>query len=218
MNLDGERSLYYFSAFGERTPTYDTPHSLALYEMMEKWSKVMEHGATPPVDIWPWLRHVPERFFNNWISKSREVGRCKDVLYDGILTKVLQRRKNGVIRDSLIDRALDQEDKLALDRDNLKFLGGVTIEGGSESTASVLLAVMQAMIKWPEVQKKAQREIDSEIDESRSPVWSDYSKLPYIEQVIKEVMRWRPIGPLAFPHCLAKGIYLNPRIPLRRRS
>lgn len=79
------------------------------------------------------------------------------------------------------------------------------MEGGSDTSASLILAIIQAMIHYPEVQRKAQEEIDSVVKFQRSPVWADLPKLPYINMIVKEGHRWRPILPLCFPHALGEG-------------
>lgn len=61
------------------------------------------------------------------------------------------------------------------------------------------------MIKFPEVQKKAQAQIDAVVGEGRSPLWSDFKDLEYVNQIVKEGHRWRPILPLGFPHALTEG-------------
>ena len=86
-------------------------------------------------------------------------------------------------------------------------LAGVTLKGGSDTTASTLASFVQAMIAFPEVQRKAQAEIDAVIGESRIPVWSDYDSLPYLATLVKETMRWRPTAPLGFPHALSEGAF-----------
>jgi hypothetical protein len=48
-------------------------------------------------------------------------------------------------------------------------MGGTVTEGGSDTTTSVITAFVQAMIVWPEVQKKAQAQIDSVIGEDAKP-------------------------------------------------
>ena len=165
----------------------------------------MEPGATPPVDIYPFLKWIPERFFGNWVTRSRHIGEEMKVLYEEMLDRIVERRHQEGSRNSFMDKVLDQQEKLELSRSQLSFLGGVMMEGGSDTTSSMLLAFIHAMIKWPQVQKKAHEELDAVIGEDRSPVWLDYSQLPFVRMIIKEVMRWRPVTPLAFPHCLAEG-------------
>ena len=45
------------------------------------------------------------------------------------------------------------------------------------------------MLAYPEVQKKAQAELDSVIGRTRLPEFSDEEALPYISAVVKEVFR-----------------------------
>ena len=52
------------------------------------------------------------------------------------------------------------------------------------------------MITHPEVQRKAQAEIDMVVGSDRFPTFDDQVRLPYVDAVMKEVLRWRPIGPL----------------------
>lgn len=42
--------------------------------------------------------------------------------------------------------------------------------------------------------------------EERSPTWGDFDKLPYINMMIKESHRWRPVSPLGVSHAVAEGI------------
>lgn len=65
------------------------------------------------------------------------------------------------------------------------------------------------MVAYPEVQKKAQAQIDSVVGSDRSPTWSDYASLPYVAQCVKEAFRWRTVVPLAFPHALAEDDWVD---------
>ena len=51
------------------------------------------------------------------------------------------------------------------------------------------------MTVYPEVQRKAQEEIDMVIGNDRLPTIADQANLPYVEAVAKEVLRWNPIVP-----------------------
>ena len=48
----------------------------------------------------------------------------------------------------------------------------------------------------PEVQRKAQAEIDSVIGSDRLPNMGDQDSLPYVNAIIQEVIRWQPVTPL----------------------
>ena len=48
----------------------------------------------------------------------------------------------------------------------------------------------------PEVQAKAQAELDRVIGSGRLPEPSDKASLPYIEAVIRETLRWHPVVPV----------------------
>ena len=52
------------------------------------------------------------------------------------------------------------------------------------------------MALYPEVQKKAQEELDNVIGNDRLPEFSDRDSLPYINAVVKELLRWNPVLPL----------------------
>ena len=60
---------------------------------------------------------------------------------------------------------------------------------------SALGSFALAMVLYPEVQVKAQREID-EVCGDRLPSFSDYSTLPYIDAIVKEALRWHPVVPI----------------------
>jgi cytochrome P450 len=47
------------------------------------------------------------------------------------------------------------------------------------------------MLAYPETQARAQAELDSV---------ADYPYLPYTRAMVKEVLSWRPVGPLGIPH------------------
>ena len=48
---------------------------------MENWSKLMEPGATPPLDILSIFKYVPKRLFGIRATRSRNVGKAMDARY-----------------------------------------------------------------------------------------------------------------------------------------
>jgi len=60
------------------------------------------------------------------------------------------------------------------------------------------------MTLFPEVQKKAQEELDRVIGPDRLPEFKDRDQLPYINALVSETSRWQPIGKLSVPHQVIK--------------
>ena len=58
---------------------------------------------------------------------------------------------------------------------------------------------MLAMVLHPEVQARAQAEIDAVVGRDRMPSFADRDALPYIRAVVRESLRWRMVGPLGVP-------------------
>jgi cytochrome P450 len=61
-----------------------------------------------------------------------------------------------------------------------------------------------AMVAYPETQARAQAELDAVVGRARPPTFADYPHLPYIRAMVKEILRWRPIAPLAGPRLCAE--------------
>ena len=55
------------------------------------------------------------------------------------------------------------------------------------------------MALYPEVQKKAQAEIDTVVGPNRLPDFHDRPSFPYINAIIKELSRWNLVAPLGRP-------------------
>jgi cytochrome P450 len=59
---------------------------------------------------------------------------------------------------------------------------------------------MLAVVAYPETQAHAQAELDAVVGRARLPTFADYPHLPYVRAMVKEVLRWRPVGPMGIPH------------------
>ena len=68
-----------------------------------------------------------------------------------------------------------------------RYLGGVLIEGGSDTTSSYLQTLILALTAYPHVQQKAHEEIDRVVGEHRMPTLDDLGQMPYIRAMILEV-------------------------------
>ncbi|RAO65901.1 uncharacterized protein BHQ10_001913 [Talaromyces amestolkiae] len=203
-------SIMTSTIYGVRIPSIKSTYMEHLYEMLDTFTALLELGATPPVDFYPFLKWIPERFLGNWRTRSYHVKGIMESLHQGMYKHVLARRASvhekekatRIKSPSLMDKIFDVREDLNFSTHKLSFIGGGLVEGGSETPACMILTFIGAMTKWPSIQKRAQAEIDSIIGEDRSPTWADYARLPYVAAIVKECSRWRPVAPLGMPHSL----------------
>jgi cytochrome P450 len=69
------------------------------------------------------------------------------------------------------------------------------------------------MIAFPEVQRRAQAEIDAIVGRDRLPTFADAPRLPYVLAIIREILRYRPTIPFLIPHAATEedwyeGMYI----------
>ncbi|KAG1727488.1 cytochrome P450 [Suillus paluster] len=130
--------------------------------------------------------------------------------------RVLTTMADGTARPSVVSNALrriDGKDPSGEITQAIKETAAAAFGAASETTASVLQVFILAMVLFPEVQIKAHVLIDAVIGGSRLPTFEDRSSLQYIDAILRETLRWRPILPLSMPHAsvnsdVCEGYYI----------
>ncbi|EAU81922.1 hypothetical protein CC1G_06133 [Coprinopsis cinerea okayama7 len=80
-------------------------------------------------------------------------------------------------------------------------VAGLSYIAGADTTLTTAHALIFAFAKFPKVQRKGQQEVDTFIESTgRVPKISDRGQVPYIEAIIKEILRWFNAAPLGLPH------------------
>ncbi|KAF8684070.1 cytochrome P450 family [Rhizoctonia solani] len=171
------------------------------------------------VNIFPFLNYIPEWIpGTGWKRTIRAWRKQKDYALDAPFRWTQDQVRQGTNADSIIaDLLQDQGITSGLsveERDNrLKELGHVLFSGGTDTTALLVLSFVAAMVLNPDVQAKAQQEIDLTLGSGILPQISDQERLPYVNRLILEVLRWRPVLPIAIPHrCFQDDVYRGYRI------
>jgi cytochrome P450 len=61
------------------------------------------------------------------------------------------------------------------------------------------------MVLHPEIQTRAQQQLDHFVGQDRLPTFKDFENLPYIRAIVKEILRWRGVTPLGMRPCILQS-------------
>ncbi|KAJ7736194.1 cytochrome P450 [Mycena maculata] len=171
------------------------------------------------VNSLPFLKYIPEFFPGAGFKKeAHEWYKSVSIMPELPYAFVKRALAAGTAKSSTASRVLEEIEG-APDADDQETNGPLEIahqlspgSAGADTTVSALGTFMLAMTLYPDVQKKAQAATDAVVGQGRLPDFSD--NIPYMDAVVKEVLRWRPVTPLALPHAVtADDIYNGYRIP-----
>jgi len=102
---------------------------------------------------------------------------------------------------------MNQEEKMT-DEDIYRGLSAA-LGGGSDTNSSAIVMIIHLLWKHPEVREKLQVEIDDAVKREGLKggliTYETARQLPYLQAVIKEVLRLFPIVAVQAPRCVPKG-------------
>ncbi|CCO32808.1 O-methylsterigmatocystin oxidoreductase OS=Aspergillus parasiticus GN=ordA PE=3 SV=1 [Rhizoctonia solani AG-1 IB] len=202
-------------AYGYRHISVQDPF---LLDAVESTDHVF--GATMMNNFWvnilPVLSYVPEWLpGTRWKRTTQKWREQKNHAVGAPYEWTKQQIAIGEFEPSVLS-ALLQDHKLVSglpteDRDKeLKELAYIIFAGGTDTSATALVSFVAAMITNPDAQAKAQAEIDSVLGyAARLPTTSDETQLPYVHNLILEILRWQPVTPTGgAPHvCYQDNVY-----------
>ncbi|CAL5355994.1 unnamed protein product [Camellia sinensis] len=105
------------------------------------------------------------------------------------------------IFDVLLQLKNEGDAKTPLTMTHLKVLFMDMVFGGTETTSNAIEFAMAEMMNKPEVMKKAQEELETVVGKDSIVEESHIKKLPYLQAILKEVLRLHPVLPLMVPYC-----------------
>ncbi|CAF99656.1 unnamed protein product, partial [Tetraodon nigroviridis] len=93
--------------------------------------------------------------------------------------------------------------------ENLIYSVGELIIAGTETTTNTLRWAMLYMALYPNIQERVHREIDSVLPNGRMPTLEDKQKMPYVEAVLHEILRFCNIVPLGIFRATSQDANVN---------
>ncbi|KAL1984336.1 hypothetical protein VTN96DRAFT_9294 [Rasamsonia emersonii] len=173
-------------------------------DLADKTLLVFVAATTPTawlVDIMPFLRYLPDWFPGTEFKRTARLWR-KTVtdLVERPYAFVKQQMAQGKYEPSFVSQLLDKGDLDPEEEFAVKYSAASLYGGGADTTVSSMECFFLAMTLFPDVQRKAQEEIDRVVGSGRLPGFQDRENLPYIDAIVKEVLRWHPVAPMSLAH------------------
>ncbi|KAF8492384.1 cytochrome P450, partial [Russula emetica] len=151
------------------------------------------------VEFFPWMLYIPSRFAK-WKRDAENWYKQDSAMFENLFNSVHANLRKGDGRPSLSATLIREADRHQLSMHENSWLAGTMYGAGAETTSAVMAWFSLAMLAYPEVQARAQAELDAVVGRTRSPTFADYPHLPYIRATVKETLRWRTVGPVGLPH------------------
>ncbi|KAG2367945.1 cytochrome P450 [Suillus spraguei] len=192
-------SLIMAVTYGYVALGHEDPYLTRACELLD----IVEHIASPEkaamFTAFPFLEKLPFWCFGGALAlmgRGRELGQqLLNEPFDGVKAQMA----NGTASRSLVTDFLSQAHDDA-DEDIMKAVAFTGYMAGMDTTAAALQTFLLAMVLYPDIQTRARAEIDQAVRHDKMPCLDDRASLPYLDAILREVLRWYPLAPLGIPH------------------
>ncbi|TFK27945.1 cytochrome P450 [Coprinopsis marcescibilis] len=174
--------------------------------------KAFEEAAIPGrflVDVLPILKYIP-----GWMpgAEFQRFGQAATDLmkklqkqpFELVQEKMLNGKAETCIVSELIDQLPPSSDPTRSEMEAVfRQVASIAHIGGADTSYSAMRTILYAMASHQDIQRRAQAEIDREVEAGRPPTFDDCERLPFVNAIVKECLRWISTAPFGFPHALS---------------
>ncbi|KAK7462214.1 hypothetical protein VKT23_007819 [Stygiomarasmius scandens] len=186
------------------------PRNDPYVEVSEKAIDAVGQAGNVPsylVNQIPALKYIPDWFPGAYFKKqAKEWRQYAETMPSLPLKFVKDSMAQGTAKSSIASRLLNsmyEDGSWTSGKEYvLRNVLATIYVAGSDTTVAVLENFILAIVQNPQILKKGQKAVDNAIGTDRLPDFSDQGSIPYVDALMKEALRWRPITPLAAPHAL----------------
>ncbi|KAL1757776.1 cytochrome P450, partial [Schizophyllum commune] len=183
-------------AFGYKTIGHDP-----MIQMAERALESSSEFTTPGTwlaDVLPILRYIPSwnpfsKLHSAVETEKRNIHTLFDVPFDWVKREIVS--TSGKPPQSFTGELLSQPDMTPEGELEVKWTAGTFLAAGSHTTTWTMFAFFKLMAAHPDIQRRAQAEIDSVLGAERLPVIGDMDRLPYTYTCCLETMRYHVVAP-----------------------
>ncbi|KAJ7069436.1 cytochrome P450 [Mycena amicta] len=213
-------------AYGIKVAEKGDPYIDMVTEAMRGLATAAAPGAFL-VDTIPALKYVP-----SWLPGAgfkRRAAEWRKVTRGVLELPFIQTQKNialGTASKSFTSLNLQNLNANGKDKHNvnnpedresvIRNTAANVYAGGADTTVSALGWFVFGMLSNPAAQAKAQAELDAVLGHGNLPTFDDQTvaALPYVNALVKEVLRWRNVTPIGVPHYVnVEDEYRGYRVP-----
>lgn len=201
-------STIYSLMYGYRLETGFEDKLVNARAVQDEFTQAMQVGAHV-VDMFPILNHLP-RFLAPWKDRSEAMYQREEELHVGNL-------ELGLVNPgwNFSKQMMDSVEAKTLSKLEIAFnLGALADAALDTSTATVDWFIVAWITSGDSFVAKAQKLLDDVVGRDRLPSYEDRPRLAYIDALMQEVMRWRPVAAGGVPHFTqTEDEYMGYRIP-----
>ncbi|THV07132.1 cytochrome P450 [Dendrothele bispora CBS 962.96] len=164
------------------------------------------------VDMFPAIKKIPSWFpgagFKRQASKWRSLGvDVQTVPFEHVKSEV----DMGTAMPSVASKFLASMRNSSVDcsETQMRSILAEAYLGGAGATVGTLCSFTLAMSLFPEIQERAHAAVTAALGQYRLPDFSDYGKIPYLDALVNEVLRWNPGAPLGLFHAVSQDDYYD---------
>ncbi|KAL5531037.1 hypothetical protein ACEPAG_3913 [Sanghuangporus baumii] len=187
-------------------------------QLAEKLGRLTTEATDPGrwlVDSFPRLQLLPSWLprmgFMNWASEARS--KCEAFIrapHEFVKSSVAKGQYlTSFTSLNLAKLPLKENDYEEI----LIYTSASLYSGGTDTVVSTIKLFFLMMAIHPDIQERAQKDLDLLIGDERAPRISDQSSLPFIDCIIKELLRFNPVVPIVVHSPEKDDIYNEYLIP-----
>ncbi|KAK0194555.1 cytochrome P450 [Armillaria mellea] len=207
LNIGKDPKKWMLSLIGFTLENHEPEKKEMLLKLAYDFDESMSMNAaagTHPVDLIPALAKFPLFVFGKKLADGmKRLNHCVTDMLKIPYQLTKDTMETSAVGPSmmkhLIETYQDHDGTVSNER-SIQASVATAFTGGAVMTVITLQVFLLAMIRYPEVQKKAQAYIDGVVGNERLPTLSDREAILYIDAIAKETSRWRPVAPMAFAH------------------